>query len=411
MTYKEADCLRARADFPSLQASVNGFPVAYLDGPGGTQTPKVVIETISECYRSCNANFDGKFKTSLAVNASVQAAREAVADFLGARDPQSISFGANMTSLNFALSHALGRSLQPRDEILITALDHEANRGPWQNLQERGAVVREVSVNDDGEIDISDFSSKLNKRTRIVAITLASNSLGTVPDFINFQKLIQETNAYTVVDAVHYAAHFPVDVKLLDCDFLLCSAYKFYGPHVGILYSRPGLLDTIATDRLRTQKDQAPYRIETGTLNHAAIAGVGAAINYLSSWGSGNDRREQLADAMHQIGMYEHGLASYYYDGLKTITGATRWGPRFDRSPRAPTISISLRETNPETAASALAESGLQLWHGHFYALRIMERLGVAKEGMLRTGISMYNTRTEIERLIAGLEDFQRAKA
>ena len=407
MAYTEAECLRARDDFPALSAAVNGQAVAYLDGPGGTQTPEAVIDAVCECYRSRNANFDGMFATSIAVTESVSAARHAVADFLGAADPTSISFGANMTSLNFALSHALGRGLQSGDEVVITALDHEANRGPWQGLEERNIVVREVRMDETGAIDMSDFADQLSERTRIIAVTLASNALGTVPDFADISQLARDTGAYVVVDAVHYAAHFAVDVIQLDCDFLLCSAYKFYGPHVGILYARPGLLDTLETDRLRTQKGQAPYRIETGTLNHAAVAGVHAAIDYLASWGSGADRREQLVDAMHGIAAFEHELAHYYYDGLEAIAGVTRWGPAFADAARAPTVSISLTKQTPDLAATTLAKSGLQLWHGHFYALSVMESLGVANEGMLRTGISMYNTRDEIDRLLRGLDAIQ----
>ncbi len=407
VAYTDADCQRARADFPALDATVNGQAVAYLDGPGGTQTPEIVIDTVAECYRSRNANFDGMFRTSIAVTESVRQAREAVADFLGATDPASISFGANMTSLNFALSHALGRGLERGDEVVITALDHEANRGPWLGLQYQGVVVREVGLDETGAIDIDDFAAQLNARTRIVAVTLASNALGTVPDVAQLRALAQRTGAYVVVDAVHYAAHFSVDVQRLDCDFLLCSAYKFYGPHVGILYARPGLLDTLETDRLRTQKGHAPYRIETGTLNHVAIAGVSAAVDYLATWGAGPDRRQRLIDAMHGIAAYEHELAHYYYDGLEAIAGINRWGPPFDVAQRAPTVSISLEGHTPEAAASALAKDGLQLWHGHFYALRVMEWLGVANEGMLRSGISMYNTRDEIDRLLYALDSIQ----
>lgn len=407
MAYTETECQRAREDFPALGATVNGQPVAYLDGPGGTQTPAVVIDAVTECYCSRNANFDGMFETSIAVTESVRAARQAVADFLGAADPASISFGANMTSLNFALSHALGRNMERGDEVVITALDHEANRGPWLGLEERGVVIREVRMDETGAVDMDDFAAQVSSRTRVIAITLASNALGTVPDLAQVRELARDNGAYTVVDAVHYAAHFPVDVVALDCDFLLCSAYKFYGPHVGILYARPGLLDALETDRLRTQKSQAPYRIETGTLNHVAIAGVGAAIDYIASWGAGSDRRQRIVDALTSIAAYEHELAHYYYDGLEAISGVKRWGPAFNVPRRAPTVSVSLDQTMPEVAAGMLAKSGLQLWHGHFYALRVMEWLGVASEGMLRTGISMYNTYSEIDRLLHGLDAIQ----
>lgn len=405
MAYTETECLQAIADFPSLARSINGNLIAFLDGPGGTQVPESVLAAIHDSYIERNANFDGIFQTSIDVTAAVAAARSAVADFIGADSGADISFGANMTTLNFALSHALVRGMNPGDEVVITQLDHEANRGPWLNLAERGVVVREVRLNTDGHLDLDDLVDKVNPRTRVVALGMASNSIGTVTALTRARGLCADVGAYLVVDAVHYAAHFPLDVLALGVDFLLCSAYKFYGPHVGILYSRPGLLDQIEPDHLRTQKAVAPYRIETGTLNHAALAGVAAAIEYIEKWGSGGSRRDRLVSAMEALHHYETNLARYYYTSVKDIPGVSVWGPGFESHPRAPTVSITIANQTAEQAASELAENGLQVWHGHFYAIKVLEVLGLVDSGgLLRVGVSMYNTHHEIDRLLESIE-------
>ncbi len=405
MTYGEKESIRACADFPALARINNGHPIAFLDGPGGTQVPETVLDAMRESYIERNANFEGMFQTSIDVTAAVASARNAVADFIGAKSGADISFGANMTTLSFALSHALVRSLAPGDEVVITELDHEANRGPWLNLEEHGIVVREVNLKPEGYLDSDDLTAKINSRTRIVALGIASNSIGTVTALTQARKLCTEVGAYLVVDAVHYAAHFPLDVVALGVDFLLCSAYKFYGPHIGILYSRPGLLDELDTDHLCTQKAVAPYRIETGTLNHAALAGVHAAIEYIANWGAGETRRDRLLSAMHAIHDYEVDLARYYYTRLQEIAGVTVWGPGFGTGPRAPTVSITITGQTPEAVAQALAAKGLQVWHGHFYAIKVLEVLGLVDSGgLLRVGISMYNTRSEIDRLLENIE-------
>lgn len=405
MSYDGIACRRCRGDFPSLARKVNGQPIAFLDGPGGTQTPETVLAAISDSYIERNANFDGMFSTSLDVTAAVAATRNAVADFLGADGGHTISFGANMTTLNFSLSRALLRTMKPGDEAVITQLDHEANRGPWLQLEKDGIIVREVEMDRDGRLRTDELAKLINERTRVVAIGIASNSLGTVTNIGPARELCDSVGAYLVVDAVHYAAHLPLDVTALGADFLLCSAYKFYGPHVGILYCRPGLLDELDTDRLRTQKGTAPYRIETGTLNHAAIAGVAAAIDYIAGWGKGDSRRERIISAMSAVHRYELQLACYYSDEVKQIDGVKVWGPDFDDEPRAPTVSISVAGRRPEQIARFLAEQGLQVWHGHFYAVKVLEVLGLTGQGgLLRAGISMYNTREEIDRLLSGIE-------
>jgi cysteine desulfurase family protein (TIGR01976 family) len=403
MPFTAADCERCRRDFPSLARTVNGLPIAYLDGPAGTQVPEAVISAISHYYRTSNANTHGEFVTSRESDHVVMTARETMAAFLGAPSRREISFGQNMTTLTFSLSQALVREMTPGDEIVITQLDHEANRGPWLNLRERGIGVREVSLRPDGTLDPEDFAAQMTERTRLVAVGLASNALGTVNDVALARRLSREVGAWLLLDAVHYAAHFPVDVVALETDFLLCSAYKFYGPHVGILYARPGLLDSLRTDKLRTQEDEAPWRIETGTLNHAALAGVTAAVEYIASWGTGETLRERIVSAMASIGAWEHGLGSYYAENVRRIPGVTVQGPDFS-GPRAPTVSITIDGVQPIDAARALGGWGLQVWDGHFYAIRAMEVLGLAERGgVLRTGIVMYNTREEIDRLLEGI--------
>ena len=405
MAFTEDECRRCRKDFPSLARTVDGYPLAFLDGPAGTQVPRSVIDAISRYYETSNANSHGEFPTSRETDRLLSETREAVAAFLGAPSWQSISFGQNMTTLNFALSHALGRAMEPGDEVVITQLDHEANRGPWLGLVERGMVIREVALKADGRLDYDDLERQITERTRLVALGLASNALGTVNDVARARELSNRVGAWLLLDAVHHAAHFLVDVVALDCDFLLCSAYKFYGPHVGLLYSRPGLLDRLQTDRLRTQEGEAPFRIETGTLNHAALAGVKAAVEYIASWGEGATLRERVVSAMEGIAAWEHALGRQYYEAVRQIPGVTVWGPDFSGR-RAPTVSITIDGVPAVDAAKRLGAKGLQVWDGHFYALRAIEALGLAERGgVLRTGVVMYNTREEIERLVAGVAE------
>jgi cysteine desulfurase family protein (TIGR01976 family) len=406
MPFSETDCQRARQDFPSLARIWNGRPLAFLDGPAGTQVPNAVVEAISRYYRSSNANARGYFPTSRESDAVVDGARAAAAAFLGAPSAREVSFGANMTTLTFALSHALVREMRPGDEIVMTQLDHEANRGPWLHLRERGIVVREVALRPDGRLDPEDFARQVTPKTRLVAVGHASNLLGTVNDVALARELSRAVGAWLLVDAVHSAAHFPLDVVAMDADFLLCSAYKFYGPHIGLLYARPGLLDRLETDRLRTQDEAAPYRIETGTLNHAALAGVGAAVEYIASWGQGGTLRERVVSAMTGIAAYEHEVGRYYDENVRQIPGVTVWGPDFSSEHRAPTISITVDGLTAEEIATRLGEQGIQTWDGHFYAVRAIEVLGlVERGGVLRTGIVLYNTREEIDRLLAGLAE------
>jgi cysteine desulfurase family protein (TIGR01976 family) len=403
MAYTLEHCLRARRDFPALTKNPD---LAFLDGPGGSQVPRAVVEAIADVYASCNVNTHGNFGPSREVDRRLEIARVVVAAFLGAENGSCISFGQSMTTLCFNLSTAIGRTLEKGDEVVITQLDHEANRGPWRNLEERGVVVREVRLLESGELDPADMAAKITPRTKLFAIGASANSLGTANDLALARRLTRKVDALLVVDAVHYAPHFPVDVQALGADFLLCSAYKFYGPHVGVLYSRPGALDRLPTDRLSVQDPAAPYRIETGTLNHAAIDGVRAAVEYIASWGTGASLRERIVDAMTHISAYEHELAKFYHDAVRRIPGVRVWGPDFAAGrARAPTVSITLDNMTAAAAATALGNQGVCVWDGDFYAARTVEVLGLAERGgLLRTGISMYNTRDELTRLLTGLE-------
>ncbi len=395
-----------RIDFPALKRKHNGFNLAYFDGPGGTQIPRQVMDVMEAYYENCNANLHGYFQTSIESDRIIQETRETLATFLNAEGPETISFGANMTSLTFSLSKAIGRYFNAGDEILITQLDHEANRGPWLGLEEQGMIVKEVLLKANGTLDYEDLEQKLTKHTRLVAVGMASNALGTVNDIEKIRKLSKKTGALLLVDAVHYIPHFPIDVQTLDLDFLLCSAYKFYGPHVGILYSRKGLLDQMPTDRLRTQDHNAPFKIETGTLNHAAVSGVKGAVDYIASLGEGSDLRAKLVSGMKSIGAYEHELARELFSGLQKIPGLTIYGPSIATVPRAPTISFTMAGKSPPTICSLLNEKGICAWDGHFYAIRVVEVLDLLNGGgLVRVGISVYNTPGEVERLLKRLQE------
>jgi cysteine desulfurase family protein (TIGR01976 family) len=374
--------------------------VAFLDGPGGTQVPQPVVDAIVDCYRNRNVNTHGNFQPSMELDTRMLEARCAVADLLGAQGPEQISFGQNMTTLAFSLSRAIGRTIRPGDEVLITQLDHEANRGPWQSLQERGAVVREVPLLPTGELDYAQMSNLINGKTRLLALGCSSNAIGTVNDLALARKLTRQAGALLILDAVHYVPHFPVNVEQLDPDFLLCSAYKFYGPHVGILYSRRGALETLTTDKLIVQDDAAPYRIETGTLNNPAIEGVGAAVEYLARFGRGGTRKEVVHDAVAAISAYEHELGGYLWSALEELPGVRLWGVPFSSTIRAPTVSFTVDAVDPGFIAKSLDKVGICVWDGNFYAPRPVEILNVPGGALLRVGFSMYNTKDEAERVV-----------
>lgn len=390
-----------RSQFPSLARQHNGKPLIFIDGPAGTQVPDYVINAMSDYYKTSNSNTHGAFVTTQETDALMHAMRETVAVFLGAEGPQTISVGQNMTTLNFSLARGIGRMLQPGDEILITQLDHEGNRGPWLSLRERGIIVREVNLLANGLLDYADFETKINERTQLVALGMASNALGTVNDFRLVRTLTYKYNAWLLLDAVHYAPHFSIDVQDIGCDFLLCSAYKFYGPHVGILYTKPGLLDQVPTDRLRVAGQTAPEKIETGTLNHAAMAGVKASIEFIAQLGIGKNLREQILDAYNKIGKHERALAEKLYTGLKNIPGVTIVGQPFGNAQRSPTISFTKAGKTALEVCQQLGAQNICAWDGHFYAIRAVEVLGLLEQGgVTRMGISAYNTEAEVDTVL-----------
>ncbi len=385
-------------DFPSLQREVNGKRLVFLDGPGGTQVPETVINAISRYYRNSNSNTHGAFITSMETDRVLEKARSKVSDFLGAEGPQCISFGANMTSLNFALSKALGRNFPEGSEVVITQLDHEANRGPWLKLKERDWVIKEVKMTAQGTLDYQDLEEKVTEKTAVLAVGYASNALGTVNDLGKIGSFIKSSETKLVVDAVHYAPHFKLEVQQLNCDFLLCSAYKFYGPHVGILYCKPDALTPLETDCLITQEQTVPYKIETGTLNHAAVAGLSAALDYLSTFGEGNSFGDRLAAAMRMISRHEYELFQNLYQGLLTVPGLEVWGPEPKPGEHTPTISFTVANRTASQICSFLAGKNICAWDGHFYARRAIEKLGLLERGgVTRLGLSMYTTRQEVD--------------
>jgi cysteine desulfurase family protein (TIGR01976 family) len=411
MTHKAFDVIAIRKQFPSLQRLHDGMPMIFTDGPAGTQVPHSVIDAISHYYKNSNANSHGAFITTRETVQVIDRMRDSMATLLGATGRETISVGHNMTTLSFALARGLSRVFRPGDEVLITQLDHEANRGPWLTLRDAGVKVREVKLLPTGVLDYEDFASKINENTRLVCMGMSANSIGTVNNFRLVRELTYKYNAWLLLDAVHYAPHFSIDVQALGCDFLLCSAYKFYGPHLGFLYSKPGLLDRIPTDRLRTAAQAAPFCIETGTPNFAAMEGVSAAIDFLASVGIGNSKREKLVDAYQHIAAHEHALASRLYAGLKSIAGVTVIGQDFTKPSRTPTVSFTLDGKTPAMVCEQLAKKNICAWDGHFYAIRTIETLGLLeKGGVTRLGLSVYNTEDEVTMVIDEIKKIALAK-
>ena len=394
-----------RAQFPALDRVHSGKPVAYFDGPGGTQVPQSVADAMVDYLYHHNANTDWAYPTSAETDEAIAAARVAFADFLHA-SPDEIVFGTNMTTLTFHLSRALGRQLSPGDEIIVTELDHHANIDPWRELaHDRNLCVRTVRmIPETGQIDWDDFKSALNGRTRVVAIGAASNALGTINDVRTAGQLAHEAGAMILVDAVHYAPHVLPDVRAFDCDLLVCSAYKFYGPHIGILYGRKNLLESLAFPKLLPAHDTAPERAETGTLNHEGIVGAAAAVDFFASLSiSGETRRERLQvtfDELHSRGSV---LTKILWDGLAAIGGVTLYGPP-PESRRTPTLSFTVQGVPSREVAQRLTDRGAFCSHGDFYAMTVVERLGLGEEGLVRAGCASYTTADEILRLVEGVQ-------
>lgn len=402
------DLSYCRHAFPSLQRTgPDGQPLIYLDGPGGSQVPASVIAAIANYYMHHNSNTHGQFITSQESDAAIWQAREHMAALLGASTPHSISFGQNMTTLNFLLSQALGRTLKPGDEVIVTELDHDSNVAPWLALEERGVVVRFAPVTRDAELDLEALAALVTEKTRIIAVGWASNAVGTVNPLPQIREWASNVGALLVVDAVHWAPHGLIDVEQLRPDVLLCSAYKFFGPHIGVLYTRPGLLDTLPTLRVRPQTPTAPERIETGTLNHAALAGVTAAVDFIAGFADQQDQdlRSRIRQAMTQIYHYEHDLAAKLHRGLSALSGVKLYGPPVGAQDRAPTVSFTVASTPAADVAHALGQRGILAWDGDFYAMTLVDRLGLRDDGgLVRLGLAPYNDLHEIERTLDAVE-------
>jgi cysteine desulfurase family protein (TIGR01976 family) len=402
-----------RAQFPSLQQTANGRPAIFLDGPGGTQVPQRVIDAISHYLSRDNANSGGNYETSRRTDRMLEEARLAMADFLGC-DPDEVAFGMNMTSLTFAMSRAIGRDLQAGDEILLTTLDHDANFAPWKALEERGVVIRVADIHEaDCTLDLADLAAKINSRTKVVAVGYASNAVGTINDVAEITRLAHKVGALSYIDAVHYAPHGPIDVRAIDCDFLVCSAYKFFGPHMGILYGKREHLQRLSPYKVRPATNDSPQRWEVGTLNHECIAGITECVNYLADLGRGVDasaasRRAAILAGMGEIQLYERGLAEQLISGLLAIPGLKFYGitdlARF--AERCPTVAVRIEGHSPAELARGLDERGIFTWDGNYYALNLSERLGVeAGGGFLRIGLAHYNTAGEVDTLLRGLRE------
>jgi cysteine desulfurase family protein (TIGR01976 family) len=406
-----------RSHFPALERVHEGFPVAYFDGPGGTQVPRAVVEAMSDYLYHHNANTHWAYPTSAETDELLERSRASLADFLGAA-PDEIVFGANATTLAFHVSRTLGRTFEPGDEVVVTELDHHANVAPWQALErERGVRVHVVRMQTEtGALDWEDFESKVNSRTKVVAVGAASNALGTLTDLARAGRLAESVGAYMFVDAVHYAPHRLADVRAMRCDFLVCSAYKFYGPHAGAMFCRRELLETLPFPKLQPAPDRAPEVAETGTQNHEGIVGSAAAVNFLASLTRGaptarlevSARRERLRrafDALHARGV---ALTKLMWEGLSGVEGVRLYGPG-PAEPRTPTVAFTVEGVTSTEVARRLASRGVFVSHGDFYAATVVERFGLRPEGLVRAGCACYTTRGEVERLVAGVEEIARA--
>jgi cysteine desulfurase family protein (TIGR01976 family) len=390
-----------RSQFPALDRIENGHPVAYFDGPGGTQVPRGVVEAMSDYLYRHNANTHWAFPSSRETDDLLGSARQAFADFFGA-GPDEVAFGANMTTLTFHLARSIGRGLGPGDEIVVTELDHQANVAPWRALErERGVTIRVARmIPETGQLDWEDMARVIHPRTKVVAIGAASNATGTINDVARAAKLAREVGAIVFVDAVHYAPHRLIDVKALGCDFLACSAYKFHGPHVGILYGRRDLMQSLDVPKLAPAPDSAPERLETGTQNHEGIIGAAAAVDFLASIGNGPDRRSRLRSAFATIHEREAGLISRLWDGLGEIWGVKLFGPP-PTEPRTATIGFTVAGHPSAEVCRRLSDRAIFASHGDFYATTAVERLGQSRDGLVRAGCAPYTTLEEVDRLIA----------
>ena len=414
-----------RAQFPALsETGPDGRPFVYFDGPAGTQVPAAVIEATADYYHRANANTHGAFETSRRSQVVVDTARTAMADLLGGA-PEEISFGPNMTTLTFAMSRALGRSWSAGDEVIVTRLDHDANVAPWVALEEKGVAVHHCDFHpEDCTLDLDHLGALLSSRTRLVAVGHASNAVGTVNPVARIAEMAHAVGSLVWVDAVHSTPHMGVDVGELGADFLVCSAYKFFGPHVGILWARREHGERLAPYKVRPSPTTAPEKFETGTQSFEGLAGVTAAVDYLAAIGRRDDaaagtdrarpgaRRRELERAMSLVAAWERPMTLRMLEGLTAIAGVRVFGITDPAriAERCPTIACRIGDLAPLEVARRLGELGIFVWDGNYYAISVTERLGLeATGGMVRIGIVHYNTPAEVERLLGAVEQLASA--
>ena len=394
-----------RRHFPALERVHNGYPVAYFDGPGGTQVPRYVVEQMNDYLYNHNANTHWAYPTSAETDAAIEHAREVCAEFLNA-SPTEIAFGANMTTLTYHLSRALGQRYSAGDEIVVTELDHHANVDPWRRLAaERGVTIRTVRMDTaTGKLVDEDLERFIGPKTRVVAIGAASNSLGTINDLEKVVAMGHSVGALVFVDAVHYVPHALLDVRKIDCDFVGMSAYKFYGPHVGVMFAKRELLEQIDFPKLEPAPDYAPENAETGTQNQEGMVGAAAAVDFLASLGESGSRRESLVNVFQEVHSRSIRLFERLWNALHSMPRVTVYGPP-PGSPRTATLSFTIDGITSTDAARRLAEKGLFLSHGDFYALTVVKRLGLEPEGLIRAGCACYTSEEEVDRLIEGVDE------
>ena len=403
---RTADMSLFRQQFPALERRHENYPVAYFDGPGGTQVPRSVVTAMEDYLFHHNANTHWPYPTSEETDALIAGARSALGDFLGA-SPAEIVFGANMTTLTFHLARGLGRSWGAGDKVIVTELDHHANVAPWRTLErERGITVLSAPlVPETGQLDWTRLEQLLSEKPRLLAIGAASNALGTITDVSRAADMARSAGALTFVDAVHFAPHELVDVARIGCDFLACSSYKFYGPHLGILYGRKEALEAVQVPKLAPAPNSSPERLETGTLNHEGIVGAAAAVEFLAAAGQGSTRRNRLEStftALHTQGLT---LFGRMWEGLSAISGVRLYGPQ-PGAPRTPTVAFTLQGRAADDVARHLADRGVFVSSGDFYASTVVERLGLTG-GLVRAGCACYTTSQEVDRLIGAVKELR----
>jgi cysteine desulfurase family protein (TIGR01976 family) len=392
-----------RSHFPALARRHRDRPVAYFDGPGGTQVPGAVVQAMTDYLLHHNANTHWRYPSSRETDAIIEAARESLADFLGA-DRSEIAFGANMTTLTFHLARGLGRAWGPGDEIVVTELDHHANIAPWRVLErDRGIRIRSVPLAlERGALDWAALEEALSRKPKLLAIGAASNALGTITDVSKAAAMARAAGALTFVDAVHYAPHRLVDVRAIGCDFLACSAYKFYGPHIGVLFGRAERLAEVAIPKLEPAPETAPERMETGTQNHEGIAGAGAAVDFLASLAAGSNRRARLHAAFDELHRRGQALLERLLGGLGSLDGVRVYGVPAS-APRTPTVAFTVAGIAPDAVADALADEAVFVSTGDFYATTVVQRYGLEESGLIRAGCAAYTTDEEVDRLLDGV--------